>query len=131
MNDQIKEKLVQYQQVSEQIQQFNAFYQELANKSAEIQGVIKALEDIKGTKGKKMLVPISSGIFIHCEMADNSEVIVNVGANVCVKKPIEEARRLLGVRLEDVDKHMMESAVILEQLGEMEARLSTELEKYV
>ncbi len=132
MEEKVKQKLVQYQQIEEQLKQFNNFFQELNEKSAEISGVIQALEDLKKTPtDKKILVPIASGIFIQGVLKDNKEVVLNVGEGVCVRKTIDETKKLLNKRLMDVEAHKAEVARIIQQLGEVEIQLEEELEKYV
>ena len=132
MEDEVKEKLVQYQQIEEQLKQFNNFFQELNEKSAEINGVIQALEELKNTPtDKRILVPIASGIFIKGVLKDNREVVLNVGEGVCVKKSIDETKKLLGKRLRNVEAHKAEVARIIQQLNEVETQLEEELEKYV
>ena len=99
MDEEIRRKLVQYQHISEQLQQFSGFYNELTGKVAEITAILQALEDIKNTSlKKKLLVPVAPGIFLQTELKHNSEVVVNVGSNVCVKKTIDDTKTLLQRR---------------------------------
>jgi len=130
--DELKQKLVHYEELEKQLKQFTNFYQELMNKAIEIQGVLQALEELNRSKlNSKMLVPIASGIFVHSELKNSSEVVVNVGADVCVKKSVSETEILLKDRLADVERHMSEVASVIQQLSELEESLEEELKDYV
>jgi len=48
------------------------------------------------TKGKKMLVALSNGIFAEATLADNENLYVNVGANVVVKKPMKDTADMMA-----------------------------------
>ncbi len=125
-------RYLQFQQVQEQLQHFNAFLEELLGKKQNILGIIKALEDMSKTKpGQKMLVPLSNGIFVESSIQNTAEVIVNVGSDVCVKKPISETIKLLRKRGADVQKNIAEIEEAIEQLRGMELQLSEELQQHV
>jgi prefoldin alpha subunit len=132
MDEKVQEKVAQYQQVQEQLEQFRNFLEELNTKAGEVRGIVAALEEIKHTeKGKMMLVPIASGIFLSAELKNTTEVVVNVGSGVCVKKKIEGTKGLLAKRLLEIEKHMEEVSRVIEQLVSVETELEGELSKYV
>ncbi len=132
MDEKLKEKFVQYQQIQEQLKQFRAFFEELSNKGTEITGIIEALDEIKDTKkGKKLLVPIASGIFLSTELIDPNQVIVNVGSEVCVNRSVDDTKSMLQKRLADVEKQAGEVETIITQLTTVEMELEAELEKHV
>ena len=104
----------------DQNKQFEKAYQELQNldkRGKDIQENLKQLDrqmnEFEITKnalsqlndielGKEMFVPISPGIFVKATIADNKEVMVNVGAGVGVEKPVDKARELIVAQSEEL-----------------------------
>jgi prefoldin alpha subunit len=66
--------------------------------------VLETLDEIKG-QGKKneILVPIGADSFVSAKIIDTKKVIVGLGADVAVKKPISGARKDMEVRLRDLE----------------------------
>jgi prefoldin alpha subunit len=132
MDEDIRAKIMQFQQVQEQLEQFTNFLVELEGKLEGMQEVITGLEAMsRQSPGQKLLAPLSNGIFIEADIKNTAEVIVNVGADVCVKKPISDTMKLLSGRQAGVRQHIEEVKSVIEQLRLMEAELSTELREYV
>lgn len=70
----------------------------------EFGAVLESLEEIKGQrKENEILVPIGADSFVSARIIDTKKVIVGLGANVAVKKPIQEARKDLETRLKELD----------------------------
>jgi len=65
-----------------------------------------ALESIKGLDGKspEVLTQIGGGAMLHSPPPSTDRVLINVGANVVVEKPKEEAIALLEERSREVEK---------------------------
>jgi len=62
-----------------------------------------ALEELKKTKkDSEMLVPLSSGVFVKARLADNEEVIINIGAKIFCKKNLAEAKEFIQKKLDEV-----------------------------
>ena len=132
MEDQLKEKFAQYQQLNEQLEQFQNFYSELVSKEADIMQVMQALDEIKTNKpGKKMLVPVASGIFLEAELKNVKEAVVNVGKDVCVRKSLDNTKEMLQKRMVEVMKHQGEVQSVIDQLTEVQTQLESELQTHV
>ncbi len=124
-NDEI---LMELQQLNEQLQNYRAFYEEIKRKLNDINVVISALKEISKIKTKrKMLVPIANGIFLRAELDETSQVVVNVGADVCVNKSVKDTIKILEKRKEDVKKQLDDVENIIEQLSSFMSRLEGEI----
>ena len=78
---------------------------EMINASlTELGAVLEALDEIKG-QGKKneILVPIGADSFVSARIIDTKKVIIGLGADVAVKKPIPGARKDLETRLKELE----------------------------
>jgi prefoldin alpha subunit len=87
---------VEYQMITQQLQQFQAKMQEIANQLNEIAVTRNAVEEIPDIQeGTEILAPLAPGIFVKAAIKDNKEFHINVGSSVVVKKSVEETKKLL------------------------------------
>jgi prefoldin alpha subunit len=71
-----------------------------------------ALESIKGLEGKspEVLTQIGGGAMLHSPPPATDKVMINVGANVVLEKPKDEAVAMLEERSRDVEKTIVSLA---------------------
>ena len=81
--------------------------------------------------GKEIFVPLSSGIFAKAEIKDTSELLVNVGANVVVKKDIVSTKKLIQRQIEEINKIQKQMIGELEKLTGHAAQLENQLQGLV
>ena len=69
---------------------------------------LTAIQTLEGTKGKASdtdtLIPIGSGSFVKAKLADAQNVIIGVGAGVCIEKSIEDSMKDLRVRSSELER---------------------------
>ncbi len=86
---------------------------EIENKKAELEYLMDGLSQMKGQKGKDILIPLGSGVLAKGSLSEDEKVIVNVGSNILIKKTVEEAKKI-------IENQIKELSSIVEQLeGEM------------
>ena len=68
-----------------------------------------ALESIEGLDGKspEVLTQIGGGAMLHSPPPSTDTVLINVGANVVIEKPKEEAVAILEERSRDLEKSIV------------------------
>ena len=82
-----------------------------------------ALDAIKGLGGKgvgEVLTQIGGGAMLRSSPPDSEKVLVNVGANVVIEKPREEALVILEQRTKELERSIVS---ILRQRDEISQRL--------
>lgn len=88
-----------------QINQVQKQIQALNNQLVELELVNKGLDDFKETKaGTGILVSLSPGIYARAELKNNEDLIVNIGANVVVKKKIPDTKKLIDNQINEIKK---------------------------
>ncbi len=69
---------------------------------------LTAIQTLEGTKGKasdtETLIPIGSGSFVKAKLVDAQNVIIGVGAGVCIEKSIEDSMKDLRVRSSELER---------------------------
>lgn len=93
--------------------------QAVEEQSLRVVEVIEALDELSQTKkGKKALVPVSDGIFVPTILAETDSLVVNVGADVAVRKSIPDTKVLLRTKLDELRAHRDELAEELNRAAE-------------
>lgn len=124
--------MMQFQQLSQQLENYKQFLKEVTGKLADVTNVISSLEKVKVMEGKKeMLVPIASGIFLKAELSSTTESVINVGQNICVNKSIEETIELLKERTKEIAGQREEIKEVVDNVTMSLAELEGELKEDV
>lgn len=55
-------------------------------------------------EGSPILIPMGGGTLVNAQLGDTSKVIINIGAEVSIDMPLEDAQKNVAGRLEDVEK---------------------------
>ena len=111
----LQEMYTEYQMLMQQMQQLQQNLQELQRHVSDLNNLKKNLDEISFVElNTETLVPLGNGIFLHAELKDNKNIVMNVGSDVFVDKTFSEAK-------ETVDKQMNEvTNVVLQMEQEIE-----------
>jgi len=128
----IQEKYITLQNLDKQIKQLQAQFQNLENQAVEFHVVKNSLDILSNTKlNNELLVPVCNGIFMKTILRENTEVVINVGANIAVKKTIIQAKDLMDVQMAEVKKIQKNVLTDMQQLSEQALSLEKEINEYV
>ncbi len=78
---------------------------QLSTLSMQIEELQKIKEDmlsLKDIKNTESYIPLGAGIFLESEIKQPKEVILNVGANVLVKKDFNSANKILDRQIDEL-----------------------------
>jgi len=114
----------------EELQKRSALLAQLSN---EINDTITSLRHIGESEEKEVLLPLGSMIFLKAKNIDVEKIIVKIGANVLVEKPLDSALDYLTKIKSEVDLEMMntnrrleEAIVRYRQLDEILSKIASE-----
>ena len=126
----VKQKYAELRMAAAQIKQLQQQIEAAEEKTQELENAHASLDGLKNAaRGAGMLAPIADGIFVKAELGSNSELIVNVGSNVCVKKTAEQAKEMLKGKLQEIIGYQEATLEDLNRLTEDADKLETELGK--
>jgi len=111
---------VQIKELQQQAEAINSQVVEMSSAIASVQ------ELSRDDKPKEALVPIAGGIFAKGEIKNTKNLVVSVGANVCVEKTADETVKLIKERLYELKKYNEQLVAQINQLSR--ATLSVESE---
>ena len=131
-DEQMKEKYAEFRMVMAQIKQMQEQLQAVDEKKQEIENAEAGVIQLKGaSKGTKMLAPVTDGIFIQATLEDTDDVLVNVGSDICVKKTIDEASKILKEKQHELANYQELMLEELNKLTDNANRLERELGQLV
>jgi len=77
----------------------------LQNALADLRVAEESMKGLSETEeGSPILIPMGGGTLVNAQLGDTSKVIINIGAEVSVDMPLEDAQKNVADRLEDVEK---------------------------
>jgi len=123
-----QEEILQFQTLVEQYHEMQEQVQGLAQHKEELERVSESLKIISQCKeGDESLLPLGGGIYLKGSLKNNAEVLMNVGAQVVVTKPLDEAQKSVEEQVQEVvtiQSHLEEeSQKLLNYLKELQAHL--------
>ncbi len=124
-----QEMYTEYQMVDQHIKQLQRQIEVLTNQLMELSATSNSLDDFGKVKiGKEIFVPLSSGIFAKAVISDTSGLLVNVGANVVVKKDIASTKNLIVGQIDEIKKLHQKMVEDLEKMANKAAHLEMQLQ---
>lgn len=104
--EKLKEKYTELLLLDSQIKQLQQQLETFEKQIMEIETIKIGLNELKDVKEEtNILVPVHQGIFARAKLSDTNDFIVNVGADVAVKKSSEDTRLLLDKQLGEITKY--------------------------
>ncbi|MBI2659140.1 prefoldin subunit alpha [Candidatus Woesearchaeota archaeon] len=125
----VQEMYMEFKMLDNYIKQLQSQLEMVTHQLIELNSTNSSLNEFaKLDAGKEIFVPLSSGIFAKASIKDTSKLLVNVGANVAVKKDIESTKKLIEKQMEEIKKIQKQMANDLEKMTHHAAQLEMKLQ---
>ena len=98
--------------LQQRLSMLNAAITDLSYANMTLDGVEKEKED------SELLVPIGGGSYVKMKLASPDKVIVSLGAEVSVEKPLADAKTILKERIDELQKSAVAAQQQLSQVAE-------------
>jgi len=130
--EELQQKYYEFQVLNEHVQKIQQQITLVKKQIEELERVDSALANaLSSNKDAKMLCPLGAGIYLKTEIKDSTEVIMGVGAGICVTKSSEEAKGQVETQLKEMKDILAqlenELLVKTKELQIMQRRLQEEL----
>jgi len=114
----LQEKYMEMQMLQMQLKQIQQQIEALQEQIASFNIANLNLDEMKKVQsGKEILVPLLNGIFVKASIKDTDEFLVNVGANVIVKKNLEGTKQFLQEQLNEMQKANVNMIEEMQKIG--------------
>ena len=128
----LQEMYMEFQELEQHIKQMQKQLEMITNQLMELNMTRNSLDEFVNIKpGKEVFVPLSSGIFVKGVISDTSGLLVNVGANVVVKKDIPSTKKLIENQMEEIKKIQKQIVDELESMTNRASQIETQLQGMV
>ena len=135
MTDQkeLQEKLIRYQIINSRIKALSDRREFLLAKLLEIETTLNAIEEMEKSKGDEIFLPLGSGVHVPGTLKKTGSIIVELGADIAVKRTAENAKEILKKRkeilengLRSIENEMMNLG---DELSKLEPYIKAALER--
>lgn len=127
-----QEMYMQFQVLDQHIKQLQKQLEVATHQLIELNTTYNSLDEFnKIDTHKEIFVPLSSGIFAKANITNTSELLVNVGANVAVKKDIASTKKLIQNQIEEIKKIQKQMIDDLQKMTNHAAQLEMELQSLI
>ncbi len=123
-------KLMELEMLKQQMGQLERQGQEANAKLMDVSAALQSLEDLgKADDKTEAFVPIGSGIFTKATLDGSGKVVVNVGSNIALEKPVSEARKMMEEMKTNYESMIKEVEDSMGKYQSEAQRIYMELEK--
>jgi len=130
--DDAQQKLMEFQMMHQQIQQLQQQMQMMEQQIIELGAVEESLQELQHvSEGTEILVPMSNGIFCKALLKNPKELLVNVGADTSVKKPVTSVIKMLKEQASEMQKVQEEMKNQLDKVTGKIGTIEKEMEALV
>ena len=128
----MQEIYMKFQMMDQKIKKIQQQLEAVTQNLVELTVTLNGLDDFsKSDLKKEILIPLNAGIYAKANLKSNSELLVNVGANVVVAKDVPSTKNLIHGQIEEVKKVQNELLMELERLTSQAANLEMQLQNMV
>ena len=122
----------EFQALNQHIKQLQKQLELITNQLVEMSVTNNSLDELDKIKvGKDIYVPISSGIFAKATIQDTSQLLVNVGANVVVKKDVTSTKKLIQKQIAEIREIQKRLLDELDKMTNHAAKLEMQLQNLI
>ncbi len=109
--------IAEYEMLQSQSKAYDQNLQMIKGSFTELQSALETLRELdKLEENREALIPLGAGTFIEAVIAKPEGAILSIGADVSVKKPIEEVLEDLEGRIQDLERVRKEHSARYEEI---------------
>ena len=126
----LKEAYMEYQVMQQTVQQLQKQIETVQEQLQEVSQISENIQNMKEIKkDTELLVPVANGIFLKTKLADNNDLVVNVGSNTVVKKSFPQVYEMLGKQQKDMEDMYTQLLVQFQGLHTKSQELEQHIQK--
>ena len=119
-----REMFMEFQALEQHIKQLQKQLELVTSQMIDLTATNSSLDEFANVDIKKeVFVPLNSGIFAKASIINTQELLVNVGANVAVKKDVASTKKLISKQIDEIRKIQRQMIDELEKMTTRAAEL--------
>ncbi len=113
-----QQEIMEYQYLAQQMQQLQQTYSTMQKHLDELKRLDMAVSELANTKkGTPTLIPLGSGIYVKGVLEGDSEIYMNVGSGVVVKKSFAHSLETVRKQIVEVENFMVQVEQNIQQIA--------------
>lgn len=125
--EELRKKVIELEFSKAQLGEIEKQLVALQLRKEELENVKESLEELKGRRGKEMLFSFVPGVFVKGRLEDDENLLVEVGADVVIKKSLEDTKKFLEEKIGEIDRLIQrlsaEHQVLMEKIRKLEPEI--------
>lgn len=127
-----RELYLEFQELDQNIKQLQKHLEVVTQQLIELSTTSNSLNEfVKIDTQKDVFIPLSTGIYAKAVIKNTSELLVNVGSNVVVKKDIASTKELVQKQFEELKKIQKQIIENLDEMSTRAAKIEKELQELI
>lgn len=130
-SEQVQEKFEAFKLLQEHIQKLAEQVEMVQQHHAELNAGKEALQALEKMKEPvEMFAPVANGIFVKATFSPQQPVLLNVGADTALERPIGEVTQLLQQQHQDLTMKLLELQAVMEEMQEQAKQIYLEIKDH-
>ena len=118
-DQQLQQAYMQLQMIGQQLQSLDEQSNAINVQTAELQKLKEGIGELANVKaGAKTFSQVGPGVFVKSQIADTSEVLVNVGSGVFVGKTVPAAQSTIDKQIALISTHLDKITTNMQMLNQ-------------
>lgn len=127
-----REMFMEFQALEQNIKQLQKQLELIMGQMIELTATNKSLDEFANINvNKEVFIPLSSGIFAKANISNTQELLVNVGANVVIKKDTPSTKNLIIKQIDEIRGMQKQMTEELEKMTTHASELETRIHSLV
>ena len=115
-NEKIQQAYLQLQMIEQQLKDIEAQIMDIENRKHEISTMSESIGELKKTKkNSSTFAPLGLGIYAKSKLVETTELLVNVGSNIFVKKPLADISKSLDKQIKKGEGELLINSIRFKQ----------------
>lgn len=115
----LQQAYMQLQMIGQQLQELDTQANAINTQTAELQKLKEGIGELAGVKaGAKTFSQVGPGVFVKSQIADTSEILVNVGAGIFIGKLVPAAQDTINKQIELISTHLGKITANMQMLNQ-------------
>ncbi|MEM5852780.1 MAG: prefoldin subunit alpha [Candidatus Aenigmatarchaeota archaeon] len=125
----LQEKVLAHKVIEARIEELLKQREILLKNLAEIEETIEGIEELK--EKNDVLFSLGSQTYIPCKVVEKDKIIVEIGADVAIEKNLEEGKKILEKRKEEISRSIANIEAAISQLSSGLKELGKEIRELI
>lgn len=117
-----QEIMYQLAMLEQQIQHLQQQLQAVEESNLDLNTLLLALDDLKGSVGKEVMAPLGRGIFVKTKLL-SEDLVVDIGGRNLVGKSITDTKKIISEQIEKLNQIKKELIERIEESGKELTRI--------